>query len=223
MQPQSEPPLKAVLFDLDGTLIQSVDHIVDCWQHTMRTCLGREIAREEVLPQLGRTLHDVFEEIAPGRSDELYAVYKAYQNTTHDTTITLVPGTKETLTRLKKAGLLLGVATSKGILTTNRGLNLFDLAPFFDALVTLEDTERHKPSPDPLLAAARKLGVQPAEMIYVGDALVDIKAGKAAGTRTAWVTWGAGTPQQIDGIHPDYTFHRMEDLLELLPVEADER
>src|SRR5512133_2295243 len=73
---QSSPSLKAVLFDLDGTLIHSVDHIVDCWQHTVRTCLGREITREEVLPTLGRTLFDAFEEIAPGRSQELYGVYK---------------------------------------------------------------------------------------------------------------------------------------------------
>jgi len=216
MQPQ--PPLKAVLFDLDGTLIQSVDHIVDCWQHTVRTCLGREMTREEVLPSLGRTLHDAFEEIAPGRSDELYAEYKAYQNTTHDTAITLVPGTKETLARLKEAGLLVGLVTSKGILTTNRGLNLFDLAPYFDALVTLEDTERHKPFPDPLIAAGQKLGVQPADMIYIGDALVDIKAGKAAGTKTAWVTWGAGTPEEIESLHPDYTFDGMEDVLKLLPA-----
>jgi len=218
MQPQS--PLKAVLFDLDGTLIQSVDHIVDCWQHTMRTCLGREVTREEVLPSLGRTLYDAFEEIAPGRSEELYAEYKAYQNTTHDTAITLVPGTKETLTRLKEAGLLLGLVTSKGILTTMRGLDLFDLAPYFDALVTLEDTERHKPYPDPLIAAGHKLALPPAEMVYIGDALVDIKAGKEAGTRTAWVTWGAGTHDEIDALHPDYIFDRMEDVLELLPANS---
>jgi pyrophosphatase PpaX len=215
---QARSPLKAVLFDLDGTIIQSVDHIVDCWQHTVRTCLGREITREEVLPSLGRTLHDAFEEIAPGRSEELYAEYKAYQNTTHDTAITLVPGTKETLARLKEARLRLGLVTSKGILTTNRGLNLFNLAPYFDALVTLEDTEQHKPYPDPLLAAGRKLGLQPNEMIYIGDALVDIKAGKSAGTRTAWVTWGAGTPEEIESLHPDYTFDTMEDVLELLPA-----
>src|SRR4051794_18904743 len=193
---QSHLPLKAVLFDLDGTLIASIDHIVDCWQHTIRTCMGREITREEVLPTLGRTLFDAFEEIAPGRSQELYAVYRAYQQTTHDTTVTLVPGTKETLTQLKAAGMLLGVATSKGIPAATRGLDLFGLSPFFDTLVTIEDSEQHKPHPDPLLVASRRLGVPPSEMIYVGDALVDIKAGKAAGMRTAWVTWGSGTPAE---------------------------
>src|SRR5215210_4737064 len=85
-------PLRAVLFDLDGTLIDSVDHIVDCWQHTVRTCLGREIGREEVLPTLGRTLFDCFEELAPGRSEELLTAYRSYQAITHDTAITLIPG-----------------------------------------------------------------------------------------------------------------------------------
>lgn len=216
----SQPSLKAVVFDLDGTLINSVDHIVDCWQHTVRTCLGREISREEVLPTLGRTLYDAFEEIAPGRSEELYDAYRAYQSTTHDTAITLVPGTKETLAKLKEAGMALGVATAKRLATAMRGLDLFELAPFFDTIVTLEDSERHKPFPDPLLVAAQRLGVQPAEMIYVGDALVDIKAGKTAGTKTAWVTWGSGTAEEIDSQQPDYKLDRMEDALRLLPAEA---
>jgi pyrophosphatase PpaX len=217
---QSFPSLKAVLFDLDGTLIHSVDHIVDCWQHTVRTCLGREITREQVLPTLGRVLYDAFEEIAPGRSQELYDVYKAYQNEVHDTSVTLVPGTKKTLAQLKESGLLLGVATSKGLPTAMRGLDLFGLAPYFDAIITREDSVRHKPAPDPLLVASQRLGVPPAEMIYVGDALVDIQAGKAAGMRTGWVTWGSGTSSEIDGIGPDYRFDTMEDVLSLLPPVA---
>ena len=217
---QSFLPLKAVLFDLDGTLIHSIDHIVDCWQHTVRTCLGREITREEVLPTLGRTLFDAFEEIAPGRSQEMYGVYKAYQNSVHDTAITLVPGTKETLAKLKASGMLLGVVTSKSTPVATRGLNLFELTPYFDTLVTIEDTERHKPHPDPLLVASERLGVAPSEIIYVGDALVDIKAGKAAGMTTAWVTWGSGTSSEFESMAPDYTFDTMEDVLGLLPLEA---
>src|SRR3954470_15602718 len=151
---QSFSPIKAVVFDLDGTLIQSVDHIVDCWQYTVRTCLGREITREEVLPTLGRMLVDALEETAPGRGQEMYEVYKAYEHNHHDTRVTLVPGTKETLEQLKSAGLLVGVATSKGIEVATRGLNLFDLVPYLDTLVTREDSERHKPYPDPLLVAS---------------------------------------------------------------------
>ena len=206
------PELKAVLFDLDGTLIHSVDHIVDCWQHTIRTCLGREITREEVLPTLGRTLYDAFEEIAPGRSQELYEVYRAHQRKTHDTMVTLVAGTKEALAALKDAGFLLGVVTAKRLQTAMEGLNLFDLTAYFHTIVTLEDSDKHKPSPDPLLVAARRLNIRPEEAIYVGDARVDIEAGHAAGMKTAWVTWGAGTLGNLNGVCPDYTFKTMPEV-----------
>jgi len=208
--------LKAVLFDLDGTLIHSVDHIVDCWQHTARTCLGREMTREEILPTLGRTLYDAFEEIAPGRSDELYEVYRAHQVVTHDSTVTMVEGTRETLEALKKAGMLLGVVTAKKLVTAMRGIDLFGLAAYFDTIVTLEDSSKHKPSPEPLLVAAQKLGIRPEEAVYVGDARVDIEAGHAAGMGTAWVTWGAGTLLNLQDVKPDFVFDRMDEVLSLL-------
>src|SRR5512141_3183032 len=116
--------VKAVLFDLDGTLIGSIDHIVACWQHAVRTTLGREITREEVLPTLGRALLECFEEIAPGRSQEMREVYRDFQKSTHDHTVTLVEGTKETLSGLRKMGLSLGVVTSKGIIAAAEGLDL---------------------------------------------------------------------------------------------------
>ena len=204
--------LKAVLFDLDGTLIHSVDHIVDCWQHTARTCLGREMTRDEILPTLGRTLYDAFEEIAPGRSEELYQVYRAHQVKTHDSAVTLVPGTRETLSALREAWLLLGVVTAKRLQTAMQGLDLFNLAPYFDTIVTLEDSSKHKPSPEPLLVAAARLGIEPVEAIYVGDARVDIEAGHAAGMKTAWVTWGAGTLGNLAAVVPDYTFDSMVEI-----------
>jgi pyrophosphatase PpaX len=208
---------QAVLFDLDGTLINSIDHIVDCWQHTVRTCLGREIEREVVLPTIGRSLLECFEEIAPGRSDELFGVYQAYE-VHHDERISLVPGTRETLDHLKLAGLPLGVVTSKGLEIAGRGLALFDLTNYFDTLITREATQRHKPYPDPLLEASRRMGIPPEQMIYVGDALVDIQAGKAAGMSTAWVEWGAEHPSRADGVRPDYVFSTMQDVLVLAPT-----
>ena len=205
-------PLRAVLFDLDGTLINSIDHIVACWQHTVRACLGREMAREEILPTLGRALLECFEEIAPGRSEEMRTTYRAYQVQTHDTMITLFPGTRETLERLRSAGLELGVVTSKGLPVATEGLDLFNLVTFFNMLVTYEDTTRHKPHPDPLLVACERLGIEPEQALYVGDALVDIQAGKAAGTQTAGVSWGAASREDLAMAGPDYVFDSMGEL-----------
>ncbi|HET9494703.1 MAG TPA: HAD-IA family hydrolase, partial [Chloroflexia bacterium] len=166
--------IQAVLFDLDGTLIDSIDHIVDCWQYAVRTVLGYEITREEVLPTIGRHLLTCFEEIAPGRSEELYDVYREYEAAAHDSRIKLVPGTREALIGLKQMQVRVGLVTSKGLEIANRGLGLFNLGGYFDTLVTREDTERHKPYPDPLLVGAQRLGVAPERTIYVGDSSVDV-------------------------------------------------
>jgi pyrophosphatase PpaX len=228
------PHLEAVLFDLDGTLIHSIEHIIACWQHTVRTSLGREITREEVLPTLGRALLECFEEIAPGRSVEMREVYRAYQKATHDTDVTLVSGTHETLKRLCSAGYRLGVVTSKGVTVATEGLNLFNLTSYFETLVTYEDTDRHKPNPDPLLLAAERMGIEPphttyqnehdgkdlrlpfSQIIYIGDAVFDIQAGKAAGMRTGAVTWGAGSRAELVAEKPDYIFDSMEEVASAL-------
>jgi pyrophosphatase PpaX len=216
------PHLEAVLFDLDGTLIHSIEHIIACWQHTVRTSLGREITREEVLPTLGRALLECFEEIAPGRSVEMREVYRAYQKATHDTDVTLVSGTHEMLKRLRAAGYRLGVVTSKGVTVATEGLNLFNLTSYFDTLVTYEDTDRHKPHPDPLLVASERMDIEPAQMLYVGDAVFDVQAGKAAGMRTVGVTWGAGKKEELIEAGADWVIESMEELPELLATSPEE-
>lgn len=215
-------PLKAVLFDLDGTLIDSIDHIIACWQETVRICLKREITREEVLPTLGRALLECFEDMAPGRGAEMREVYRAHQKGTHDTMVTLISGTREALDRLRDAGLALGVVTSKGLPVASEGLNLFGLMPYFSTLVTYEDTTRHKPNPDPLLVAIERLDVQPENVVYVGDAVVDIQAGKAAGTHTIGVTWGAGDLDSLVAAMPDHLCDSMNDVAALLIRETVE-
>jgi pyrophosphatase PpaX len=212
-------PIRAVLFDLDGTLINSIDHIVDCWQHTVRTGLGREISREEVLPTIGRALQACFEEIAPGRSEELYGIYTTYERDRHDTAVHLIEDTRETLDALLEWKYRLGVVTSKILHVAMSGLRLFDLEPYFEVIITQADTERHKPHPDPLLVACERLGVSPAEAVYVGDAWTDIEAGKAAGVRTIGVTWGA-SGAAIREAHPDFILASMEELPGLLEMET---
>ncbi len=210
-------PITTVLFDLDGTLINSIDHIVDCWQHTVRTGLGREISREEVLPTIGRSLQGCFEEIAPGRSGELYAIYTSYERDRHDANVQLIMGTREVLDTLDEQGYKLGVVTSKVLHVAMSGLQLFQLESYFDVFITQADTERHKPYPDPLLVACERLGVSPAEAVYVGDAHTDIEAGKAAGMLTVGVTWGAGG-EAIREAKPDYILASMSELPGLLTL-----
>ncbi len=220
--PQSLIPnsqsITAVLFDLDGTLIHSIEHIIACWQYTVRTSLGREMTREEILPTLGRALLETFEEVAPGRSLEMREVYRAYQKATHDSDVTLVAGTHETLSKLRSSGYKLGVVTSKGIVVASEGLNLFNLLPYFDVIVTYEDTERHKPHPDPLIVASERLGIEPAHLLYVGDAVFDIQASKAAGIEAVGVTWGAGKRQDLAEAGAGWVIDGTGELLDILRI-----
>jgi pyrophosphatase PpaX len=212
--------LRAVIFDLDGTVINSIDHIVACWQEMSRRVLGREMSREEIVPTLGRALMECFEEIAPGRSDEMRAVYREHQRATHDDMVTLVAGTRETLGSLKSAGVKVAIATSKSLAVANEGLDLFGVRGEFDAVITYEDTPRHKPQPDPLLFACSRLGVSPQDALYVGDAVVDILAGRAAGMKTAGVTWGASNRELISSASPDYVIDDMRELAGIAGAEA---
>ncbi len=208
-------PFSAVLFDLDGTLIDSLDLIVGCWQHTVRTCVGREMTREEILPTVGRALRECLEEVAQGRSEELMEVYRTYEQAADHSVVRLAPGALETLDALQAAGYRLGVATSKGLVVAVEGLDLFNLAPKFEVVVTYEDSERHKPYPDPLLVAAARLGLAPERVLYVGDALVDIQAGKAAGMGTAGVLWGSAG-EGIKAAGPDLVLENMGELVQAL-------
>lgn len=210
-------PISTILFDLDGTLINSIDHIVDCWQHTVRTGLGREISREEVLPTIGRSLQACFEEMSPGRSDELYSIYTTYERDRHDANVQLIMGTREVLDTLLAQDYKLGVVTSKVLHVAMSGLELFQLDPYFQVIITQADTERHKPYPDPLLVACERLGVLPAGAVYVGDAWTDIEAGKAAGLLTVGVTWGAAG-EAIREAEPDYILATMTELPGLLKL-----
>jgi pyrophosphatase PpaX len=210
-------PISTILFDLDGTLINSIDHIVDCWQHTVRTGLGREISREEVLPTIGRSLQACFEEMAPGRSDELYSIYTTYERDRHDANVQLIMGTREVLDTLLADGYKLGVVTSKVLHVAMSGLELFQLDPYFEVIITQADTERHKPFPDPLLVACERLGVSPAEAVYIGDAWTDIEAGRAGGMLTVGVTWGAAG-EAIREAAPDYILATMTELPGLLKL-----
>src|SRR5687767_5281430 len=117
--------MKAILFDLDGTLIDTIDLIVACWQHATETHLGYRIEREKVLPTVGLGLLGALEELAPGHGQELYETYQEHNQLWHDRMAQLMPGTREMLAELKSAGIGLGVVTAKRHRSLAMGLRLF--------------------------------------------------------------------------------------------------
>jgi len=187
-----------VLFDLDGTLIDSGPIILASMQHAARTVLGREIAIDELAMTIGgQGLVTQMQALDPDLADELVEAYRLHNDPLHDTLETFA-GMVDVLPRLKAQGRKLGIVTAKRHRTVSLALDRFPwLGEQFDVVVAHEDTERHKPDPDPVLAAVDRLDARPSQAAYVGDSPFDIRAAKSAGAFAVAVGWG--------GIHSDET------------------
>jgi len=187
---------RIVLFDLDGTLIDSGPIILASMQHAVRTVLGREIPPAELQMSIGGLgIVAQMNAIDAGHADALLAAYKEHNDGLHETLeafdelLAILPG-------LKAQGRKLGIVTAKRHRTVDLALDRFPaLADAFDVVVGFEDTTEHKPAAEPVLLAVEKLGGTTGEAVYVGDSPFDIGAAKAAGVFAAAVGWG--------GIHPD--------------------
>lgn len=207
-----------VLFDLDGTLIDSGPIILASMQHAVRTVLDREIAYEELAATVGgQGLVAQMHELDPDRADELVDVYKQHNDPLHDT-LEAFEELLAVLPRLKAEGRKLGIVTAKRHRTVALALDRFpELAEHFDIVIAHEDTDRHKPDPDPVLAAVERLGAEPSQAAYVGDSPFDIQAAKAAGAFAVAVGWGGiHSDERLLAEEPDAFVRTPEELLGVL-------
>jgi pyrophosphatase PpaX len=205
-----------VLFDLDGTVIDSGPIILASFRHATRTVLAREIPDRELLEHVGRPLQEQMRLIDPQRVEELVTCYRAHNEPLHDTLAACL-GIDDLLERLHGQGRKLGLVTAKRRATVELAFERLPLAHYFDVVVGAEDTERHKPFPDPLLLALERLGARAEDAAYVGDAPFDIAAARAAGVYAVGVTWGGmHTRERLAEYEPDVLVDDAEELLGVL-------
>lgn len=210
--PLSPQSFSAILFDLDGTLVDSVELIVRSFEHAARAHLGAAPSRAALAATIGRPLASVLEELAPGRGEQLVATYRAYLREHHDALVRPFPGAVDTLRELRARGYRLGIVTAKGRPQAELAFRLCALEPLVDVTVCAEDTTRHKPAPEPLLKAAADLGIPPARCLYVGDSTHDLIAARAAGMRSAAAPWGAGAAEALAALAPELWLGALGDL-----------
>ncbi len=191
------------LFDLDGTLIDSGPMIVASMKHAAKTVLGRDIPERALAAAVGGPgLVAQMRSLDPDRVDDLVAAYREHNVPLHDE-LEAFWEVVEVLPALRLEGRRLGVVTAKRRETVQLAFDrLPELEANFDVVVTADDTERHKPAPDPILKALDRLGATPDEAAYVGDSPFDVRAAKAAGVFAVAVAWG--------GIHDDSVLLREE-------------
>ncbi|HXV58163.1 MAG TPA: HAD-IA family hydrolase [Gaiellaceae bacterium] len=179
-----------VLFDLDGTLIDSGSIILASFRHATRTVLEREIPDAELAALVGGSnIHDQMRAIDELQADELVRVYREHNEPLHDE-LEAFEGIEHVLDSLKREGRTLAIVTAKRRKTVDLAFAVLPLERYFDVVVTADTTERHKPHPDPVLAALEGLGTDPSAAAFVGDSPFDVEAGRAAGVFTVAVAWG---------------------------------
>jgi pyrophosphatase PpaX len=206
-----------VLFDLDGTVIDSGAIILASMRHAAKEVLGLEPPDEELMAAVGGPgLEAQMRELAPDRVEELVTVYRAHNEPLHDT-LAVCEGMDDVLVRLKDEGRRLGIVTAKRRATVELAFDAVPLRHLFDTVVGGDETTRHKPDPDPLLLALERLDARPEDTAYVGDAPFDVRAAKAAGVHAVAVTWGGIHPRQrLEREEPDAIVDTAEELLGVL-------
>ncbi len=207
-----------VLFDLDGTLIDSGPMILASMRHAATTVLGVEIDETRVRAAIGGPgLVDQMRELDPDRVDELVEAYRAHNEPLHEG-LEAFERMLDVLSVLRERGHRLGIVTAKRRFTVELAFARFpQLRDLTDVLVGADDTERHKPDPDPLLEALARLGADSAEAAYVGDSPFDVRAAKAGGLLAVAVGWGGiHEDARLLAEEPDVFVHEPEELLDVL-------
>lgn len=210
--------INTLLFDLDGTLINTNELIVESFLHTLNHFFPGRYEREDVYPFMGPPLWDTFEAIDKERAPEMVRHYREFNLAQHDALVTEFQGVFETVRTLHESGFKMAIVSTKMHDTVIKGLKLTHLDAFFDVVIGLDDVENAKPHPEPLQKALAALDSKPDEAIMIGDNYHDIEGGQNAGTKTAGVAWSIKGRDFLKTYNPDYMLEHMADLLDILAV-----
>ena len=210
--------IKGVLFDLDGTLVNTTPLILESFRHTFKQ-FGMAIPSDsELVAGFGLPMRTAVTAYMPDEmADEFCDAYRAYQRTRHDELIEGIDGVSETLSALKRSGIKMAVVTSKKRPAAIRDLGCYDLVKYFDSIIACDDCSENKPLPGPSLMALKRLGLNGADCLAVGDSPYDLQSARAAGCQTAAVRYTSFDWNFIlnEG-KPDYVLNKMTDLLTLI-------
>jgi pyrophosphatase PpaX len=213
---------RGVLFDLDGTLADTVELILRSYRHTMLTHLGEVLPDERWLSTMGTPLRAQLRDFArdEAEAEAMLETYTVFQRGVHDEMVRPFPGARDVLDEFRERGARLAVVTSKRNVVARRTMEVCGLHESVEVVVGADDVRLGKPDPEPVHLALDVLGLREAvsEVLFVGDSPFDLRAGRAAGTRTAAVSWGAFARAALEAEEPDYFVDGLGDLLGLEPA-----
>lgn len=203
-----------VLFDLDGTLVDTIDLIVQSARHAFASRPGPAPTDTQLRGGIGRPLIAQFEPFlaGPGDMDWLIANYREYQMEHHDRLTNAYDGIPGALGAIAELGSPMGVVTSKIEALAHRALRHTGIDIHMQVVVGYESTSRHKPEPEPVLLALERMGADAGEAVYVGDSPYDIEAGVRAGVTAVGVSWGPYPARVLEDAGASRILHRPDEL-----------
>ena len=209
--------VKAIIFDLDGTLADTFPLIVSAWNAAITPHTGKTYSDEEVISRFGIPDPQMIRrELAGAAGDQAVEVYHAHYQERHGEVVKPFEGVTEMLEELRRRRVPLGLMTGKGQRSAKITLESLGWSELFAAVVTGEDVERQKPDPDGPLAAAQMLKVEPASCAFVGDSPADIGAGKAAGMVAVAAGWHPVYLDEIRRMEPQVWASTPADVVRLV-------
>ncbi|OZS78285.1 pyrophosphatase PpaX [Tetzosporium hominis] len=207
--------IQAVLFDLDGTLIDTNELIIQTFQTVLDERFPGKYSRETILPFLGPPLYETFQQVDPTQVDDLIEAYRKWNMENHDAMVQAFPGVVETLEHLHARGIKLAIVSTKRNEMIERALNLMNVRQYFTAVIGLDDVKNAKPDPEPVQLALSKLEVKPEHALMVGDNFHDIVAARAAGVDSVAVAWSIKGLDYLMAFEPVYAIHDMSELVNI--------
>ncbi len=204
--------VECVLFDLDGTLIDTLGAIRESMRHATAQVLGEPLPDEVLMRNVGVPLAVQMKEFSAEHSGELLLAYREHNDRVDGSLVREYPGVESVLERLATAGVRMAVVTSKLHEGACRDLNRFGLERFFEAVIGSDDVALHKPDPFPLLHTAGLMGVSPHRCAYVGDSPHDMTAATKAGMLAIGVTWGIASQECLERAGAQRIAHSMSEV-----------
>lgn len=210
--------METVLFDLDGTLVDSIELILASFRHTVaahRPGPGSEaLGDRHWLATIGQPLRVQLRAVAESEAEAeaMLATYESFYIAHHDQYVRPFPGIPLALDRLRESGVRMGIVSGKRRRGILRSLERARLGEYFEVLVGADDLAEHKPHPGPILRAMEALGADPARTAYVGDAPQDMMAAKRAGVRAVACLWGPFARDELALHEPDHWLERVDEL-----------
>ena len=202
------PAYPVWLFDFDGTLVDTHGVILDCYRHAALEVLGEELPADVVEANLSRTLREASADVAGDRAEEFFNTYVEHSLALHADEVWPFDGVTEMLMRLRDEGCRLGIVTSKLRAVVDLVLDQVSYGPAFEVIVTVDDTELHKPEPEPILLRPGAAEGRPGRR--------DLRR------RLARSTSSPRGPRALPQAPRLWGLHAKDDLLELWPTHVFE-